>query len=409
MEMFKVHSVEDARKKLISQFEGYNLKTVDINISNAAGRILAEDVFAGIDVPHFRRSTVDGYAVIAKDTFGASESLPVFLEVVGEVQMGTSADYTISPDKAVYVPTGGMLPEGADSVVMIEYTEKLDEDNIAIYKPTAPKENIIDIGDDIKKGEKVLKKGTKLRPQDIGILSSIGVNRVKVFSIPTFAIISTGDEIVEPDKEVKPGQIRDINTYTLAAMADSIGGIVTKKVVVKDQFDTLKNVLEDVLKDTDFIVISGGSSVGTKDITGKVINSLGEPGVFVHGVSIKPGKPTILAKVRDKAVFGLPGQPASAMIVFKVFVEYFIKYLLGIENEEESFIEAEMAVNIHSAQGKETYQMVTLEKKEKDYIAHPVYGKSGMITLMSKAKGYVRIDTDEEGVNKGEKVRVYLF
>lgn len=406
MKMFKVHSVEEAKRKLRDNFIGYKLDFEMIDISKAVGRILAEDVFSNVDVPHFRRSTVDGYAVISKDTHGASESLPAFLQVIGEVHMGREAEMVIGADKTAYVPTGGMIPDGADSVVMVEYTEKLDEENIAINKPASTKENMIDIGDDIKKKEKVLNKGLKLRPQDIGVLSSIGADRVRVFKLPTIAILSTGDEIVDPSKDAKLGQIRDINTYTLSAMAEEAGCVVTKKVVVEDEFQALRNTLEDCINNNDIVIISGGSSVGTKDITGKVINAIGKPGVFVHGVAIKPGKPTILAKVKNKAVFGLPGQPVSAMIVFKVFVEYLIKYIQDIDTEIEHSIEARFASNIHSAHGRETYQMVTLENDGIEWLTKPVYGKSGMITLMSKAKGYIKIEADKEGVQKGDEVRV---
>lgn len=406
MKMFNVHSVKEARRKLTEYFSDYKLETETMDIVKAQGRILADDVLSNVNVPHFRRSTVDGYAVISKDTNGASESLPAFLNVIGEVHMGMPANKIISHDETVYVPTGGMIPDGADSVVMVEYTEKLDEDNIAINRPVYPKENMIDIGDDIKEGEKVLKTGFKLRPQDIGVLSSIGIEKVLVYKLPTIAVISTGDEIVDPSKNAKAGQIRDINTYTLSAMAEEAGCILTKKVVVEDEFQRLYDILKECLKNNDIVIISGGSSVGTKDITGKVINSIGEPGVFVHGVAIKPGKPTILAKVKDKAVFGLPGQPVSAMIVFKVFVEYLIKYIQRQDTKTEYYIEAELTSNIHSAQGKETYQMVTLEKEERQWKASPVYGKSGMITLISKAKGFIRIDADNEGIEKGEKVKV---
>lgn len=406
MKMFKVSSVEEAKRKLRENFKEYKLDVEVIDISKAVGRILAEDVFSNVNVPHFRRSTVDGYAVISKDTHGASESLPAFLQIIGEVHMGKAAEMIIKTDRTVYVPTGGMIPNGADCVVMVEYTEKLDEENIAINKTVSPKENMIDIGDDIREKEKVLSKGSKLRPQDIGVLSSIGVDKIGVFKLPTIAIISTGDEIVDPSANARPGQIRDINTYTLSAMAEEAGCIVTKKVVLEDEFQILKNALEEYINNNDIVIISGGSSVGIKDITGKVIDEIGEPGVFVHGIAIKPGKPTILAKVKNKAVFGLPGQPVSAMIVFKVFVEYLIKYIQDIDTEIEHSIEARFASNIHSAQGRETYQMVTLEKDGTEWLAKPVFGKSGMITLMSKAKGYIKIETNKEGVANGEKVRV---
>lgn len=406
MKMFKVKSVKEAKRELVKYFNDYRLEIEEVNISQSLGRILAGDVFSNIDVPHFRRSTVDGYAVIAKDTYGVSESLPAFLEILGEVHMGEGTDINIDPDTTCYVPTGGMVPRGADSVVMMEYTEKMDEENLAVNRAVVPKENLISIGEDISKDQSVLRRGLKLRPQDIGVLSSIGIDRVRVYKLPTIAIISTGDEIVEPSEDAKQGQIRDINTYTLSAMAEEAGCIVTRKVVLKDEFQALKSMVEECVDKNDIVIISGGSSVGTKDITDKVINGVGEPGVFVHGIAIKPGKPTILAKVKNKAVFGLPGQPVSAMIVFKVFVEYLIKHIQGIETELEYSIEARFSSNISSSQGRETYQMVVLERDGEEYLAKPIYGKSGMITLMSRAMGYIKIESGKEGVQRGEKVRV---
>ena len=408
MDMFKVHSVEEAKLKLIENLNEYSFETEKIEVINARGRILGEDVYANIDVPHFRRSTVDGFAVVAKDTFGASESMPVFLQIIGEVKMGHEVVREVVSDKAIYVPTGGMIPDGADAVVMVEYIERFDDNNMALYKSVVPKENIIGIGDDIQKGEKVLSRGGALRSQDLGVLSSIGIDKVKVFKMPKIAIISTGDEIVDSKEIANLGQIRDINTYTLSAMAESIGCIVNQRDVVRDDFNKLKDVLIKSIDNNDIVVISGGSSVGTKDMTSKVIEDLEDSNVFVHGVSIKPGKPTILGRVKGKPLFGLPGQPVSAMIVFKVFVEYFINKVMGRE-EVNSFIEAVSSVNIHSDQGKETYQMVSLEKNLEEYTAHPVYGKSGMITLMSRAKGYIKVPANKEGVKAGEKVKVYLF
>lgn len=409
MEMFKVHSVKAARGKLIENFKDFKCEVEEIEILEAEARILSEDIHSKLNVPHFRRSTVDGYAVISKDTYGASESLPMFLEVLGEVEMGKAADMKVTTDKAVYVPTGGMIPEGADAVVMVEYVEKLDDTNITISRPAVLKENIIDVGDDIKENQKILSKGIRLRPQDIGVLSSIGVYKVKVFKMPSISIISTGDEVIDPKEELQLGKVKDINTYTLSAMAREIGLNIVERRVVKDNKELLKNTLKECIEKSDMVMLSGGSSVGTKDITKIVINEMGEPGVFVHGVAMKPGKPTILAKVYNKPLFGLPGQPASAMIAFKVFVEYFIKNIFNLDEYEDRFVEASMTTNIHSAPGKETYQMVYLEKEDGEYKARPVYGKSGMITLMSKAKGYVKIDEDKEGIKEGEKIRVNLF
>lgn len=408
MEMFNVHSVKDARKMLMENFKDFKVQLEEIDIFDAVNRILGEDIYSKLNVPHFRRSTVDGYAVRSRDTHGASESLPMFLEKIGEVEMGKPTDIIVGTDKAVYVPTGGMVPNGADAVVMIEYVENIDNKNIVVSKPVVSKENIIDIGDDIKESQKVLDKGNRLRPQDIGVLSSIGIDRVKVIKMPSVSIISTGDEIIDPKDELMPGKIKDINTYTLSAMAKEIGLNVVYKGVVKDDKELIKSTLEQCIEKSDIIILSGGSSVGVKDLTTIIINEIGKPGVFVHGVAMKPGKPTVLAKVKNKPIFGLPGQPASAMIAFKVFVEYFVESVCNI-NHENRFLEATAALNIHSSEGKETYQMVYLETENGEYKARPVYGKSGMITLMSKAQGYIKIEEGREGIKEGEKVRVNLF
>lgn len=409
MEMFKVHSVKAAREKLMENFKNFKIQIEEVDIFEAVDRILGEDIYSKLNVPHFRRSTVDGYAVRSRDTHGANESLPMFLEIIGEVEMGKAANMKVTVDKAVYVPTGGMVPEGADAVVMIEYVENLDDTNITVSKSAVAKENVVDIGDDIKENQRVLLKGMRLRPQDIGVLSSIGIDKVSVFKIPSISIISTGDEVTDPKEELKLGKIKDINTYTLSAMAKKSRLHVVERCVVKDDKELLKSILRDCMKKSDIVVLSGGSSVGTKDITTIVIDEIGKPGVFVHGVAMNPGKPTILAKIDDKPLFGLPGQPVSAMIAFKVFVEYFVKRIFKLDEYEESFIEATMMTNVYSAQGKETYQMVYLEKENNQYKARPVYGKSGMITLMSKAKGYVKIHEDKEGIKEGEKIRVDLF
>ncbi|MCD5413785.1 MAG: molybdopterin molybdotransferase MoeA [Clostridiales bacterium] len=409
MKMFEGSSVANARRKIMDRFSSFRLGSELVEIYHSADRVLAEDVLSKNNVPHFRRSTVDGYAVLAKDTYGASESLPAFLDIVGEVYMGKGAEIDIVENQAVYVPTGGMLPEGADAVIMVEYTEMLDKESLAVMGSVTVKENVVDIGDDIFENETVLTKGQVLRPQDIGVLASVGLGRVKIYKKPSIAIISTGDEIVGTNEEVNLGQIRDINTYTLTIMAEQLGCAVTKKTVVRDEFELLQKELKGSLKNSDIVIISGGSSVGIKDITRAVIESVDKSEVFIHGLAIKPGKPTIIAKVDNSLVLGLPGQPVSAMIVFKVMVDYFVKYIQSIEKEIEYGIEAELSTNIHSAQGKETYQMVTVEKTADGYLATPIYGKSGMITLLSRAKGYIVIDMNKEGVLKGEKVTVYAF
>lgn len=407
MDLFKVDTVTEVMEKIKKYYEDITLETEEIHIAVALGRVVGEDIYSPIDLPEFHRSTVDGYAVLAKDTFGASESLPTFLDMAGRVEMGEDSQLTVTPGKAVYVPTGGMIPQGADGVVMIEYVEKLDEGTIAVYHPIAPWDGIIRRGEDLQKGMNILRRGHRLKPQDIGALAAIGITNIKVFMKPRIAIISTGDEIVEPSPTVAYGQIRDINTYALAALAEEVGAEVTEKRIVKDDYEQLRSIVAEALYHNHITILSGGSSVGMKDVTAKVIDSLGEPGVFVHGVAIKPGKPTIMGKIKNRAVFGLPGHPVSAILVFKVFVIHLIQRLYGQEFHEGFTIHGICANNVPSSPGKETYQMVSIEEIDGEYVITPIHGKSGAISLLTKSQGYIKIHMNKEGIKKGERVRVY--
>ncbi len=407
MEFFNVATVEDVDVILKEIASTYLAEEEIEELLNSVGRIVSEDIFATIDLPEFNRSTVDGYAVISQEVMGASESIPSFLECISEVRMGEVVDFSLQKGKAVYVPTGGMIPEGADGMVMIEYVEKLDEQTILVYKPIAPLENMTLIGDDLKKGERVIRKGKKLTPYDIGLLVGLGITKVKVYKKPRFAVISTGDEIVDVDAAQKVGQIRDINGYALVALITQLGGDVFQKVIVKDDFDKLQTALKASLEQVDIVLISGGSSVGTRDYTKDVIESVGGK-VLVHGISIKPGKPTIIGQVNEKIIFGLPGHPASALIVFNRFVKTYMQQILA-RNEKELSIVATLAGNVHASPGKETYQMVQLILGESGWRAIPFYGKSGMMTLLAKSSGYIRIRDDQEGLMKGEQVEAFLF
>lgn len=408
MDFFKVVSVDKARKMMMEKFSGFKLGIEEVEITEALGRVLAEDVISDINVPEFNRSTVDGYAIISSDSHGATDTIPSFLNLIGEVKMGSNIDLKVSYGEAVYVPTGGMIPEGADGVVMIENVEILDEYTIAVTKPIAPGENVIRVGDDIKKGSIVLSKGKRLKPQDIGVLAAIGVKKMKVYKKPRFYIISTGDELIELDEELSLGKIRDINGYSLSALVKKLGGEVIKKIIVRDDFDLLKMEMERAIDSSDIVLISGGSSVGSRDYTHQLINSFKGEGVFIHGVSIKPGKPTLVGEAGGKIIFGLPGHPVSSIIIFKVFVEYFVKKVMGMEGEIYK-TRAVMDFNIHSSPGRETYQMVTLEERQGKIFAKPNYGKSGMITLLSNSNGYVIIKPHEEGLNKGDERDVYFL
>ncbi|MBZ4646772.1 MAG: molybdopterin molybdotransferase [Petroclostridium sp.] len=408
MRFLKVLSVNEVKERLAAVFASFTLSIESVDIIDSFDRILAQDIISPVAVPQFNRSTVDGYAIQSSDSHGTSDFMPSFLKVVGTVSMGEKTALQVSAGEAVYVPTGGMIPEGADSVVMIEHIEKLDEDTIAIYKPVCVGENIIYAGDDIKNGQFVLEKGKKLTPQDIGVLAAIGIPKVNVYAKPRVYIVSTGDEIIDLDEELTPGKIRDINGYVLSMLVKKMGGEVVNKVIVNDDFELLKREVKKGMDTSDIIIISGGSSVGTRDFTYDVINSFEGKGVFVHGVSIKPGKPTIIGEIEGKAVFGLPGHPVSAMIVFKAFVEYFIKSIMKAK-ENLNMTKAILDFNVHSSPGKETYQVVNLQERDGKLYAVPSFGKSGLITLLSKASGYIIIQDHIEGLNKGEEVDVYFL
>lgn len=408
MKLLKVDTIQQVLDKMQHHFAGLSLGTELVNIEEAVNRTAAEEITSRYNIPDFNRSTVDGYAIIASDTFGANESIPVFLEVIGQVEMGSATDIFISKGKAAYVPTGGMVPQGADAMIMIEHIEEVDSSTIAAYTAAAPGENIIKIGDDVATGEKLVNKGRLIKPHDVGVLAAAGIRRVEVFKKLRAAVISTGDEVADPFGEIRFGQIRDINTYTISAMLEELGAEVTVKAVIPDEFELLRGAVDKVLDGNDIVIISGGSSVGTKDVTAKVIDSLGEPGVFVHGMAVKPGKPTIVGKARGKALFGLPGHPVSAIIVFKVLIQQLIASLLHREYLKMS-LPAVCSANVHSSPGKETFQMVQLQQDETGYTAVPLHGKSGAISLVSKAHGFVRIPHNKEGIVKGQLVMVELL
>ncbi|KEI89755.1 molybdopterin biosynthesis protein MoeA [Clostridium botulinum A2B3 87] len=408
MDLFNVVSIKEA-KDLIEK--NFNVKPIkeEVELLNSIDRVIYEDIVSQINVPNFRRSTVDGYAVNSKDIAGASESMPAMMNYKGEVLMGKIPEVNMDfPGDCVYVPTGGMIPEGSDSVVMVEYTERVHEDTVLINKATAYGEKVVEIGEDIAKEEVIIKKGERLRPYEIGVLSSLGITKVPVCRKPKVAIISTGDEIVDPNKELKLGQIRDINSYLLQASIIEDGAIPINYGIIRDDFNLLKNTVEKAIEDTDIVLISGGSSVGKKDVTIDVINSLGDPGVFVHGIAIKPGKPTIIGKAKDKIVFGLPGHPLSAAIVYKIIAKHYIDKIAGAKEEVFPII-CKFNINYHSAKGREEYLPVTLNWQENEIIASPIFSKSGLISGFSKAYGFIKIDKNLEGIKKDEKVFVYRF
>ncbi|MCE5195509.1 MAG: molybdopterin molybdotransferase MoeA [Nitrospiraceae bacterium] len=384
-----------------------------LNIQDALCRILSKDIHSTEDLPSFARSTVDGYAVVSSDTFGATEGLPSYLNVAGEILMGTIPSAVINKNEAVKIATGGMLPVNADAVVMVEHTQSIDEKMIEVLKPAAPGENVIQKGEDIKKDELVLKKGHRLRPQDIGALAGLGITKVKIYDKPKVSIISTGDEIVSAASDANEGQVRDINSFNLSGLILEAGCEPAKQGIFRDEYSVIKKSVEDSLKTTDMVLITGGSSVGTRDMTAKIINDIGTPGVLFHGVSIKPGKPMIGGLINNKPVFGLPGHPAAITVCFQQFIEPVLKKLTGHEQkkiiDKKPFVIAKMSKNVSSSSGREDYIRVSLEKRNNEIWANPILGKSGLITTLVKADGIVVIPLMKLGLEQGESVEVRLF
>ncbi|MFA4837552.1 MAG: gephyrin-like molybdotransferase Glp, partial [Dehalococcoidia bacterium] len=346
----------------------------------------------------------------AIDTSGASEGLPTYLKMIGEVRMGHPAAIEIGSGQAVLVSTGGMLPKNADAVAMVENTQQVDEFTIEVVRPVAPGENTLRVGDDIRAGEMLFPAGRWLRAQDIGGLAALGITQIDVFLRPRVSIISTGDEIVPPEDEPAPGQVRDINTYTLAALARQAGAIPLTQGIVRDNFSELSQAAKMALSDSEILIISAGSSVSTRDMTAQVIASLGKPGILVHGVSLRPGKPTILAAIDGKPVFGLPGNPVSAMVVFDLLVKPAIYKVGGCEYPpSQPMVSARLTHNIASTTGREDYVPVKLQEQDHQLLATPIFGESNLITTMIRADGMANVPLDKHGLNAGETVNVRLF
>jgi len=394
----------------ITRFPVVDSETVAITA--ATRRILASDIIAQEDVPGFARSTMDGYAVFAASTFGASEGNPAYLTLDGAVSMGETSTARIEPGKAVRIATGGKLPDGADSVVMMEYAEEIDETTLEIYKSVAPGGNVITRGEDVQQGRSVLSAGTRLRPQEIGLLAALGIEQVAVYKKPVIGIISTGDEIVPINSRPGPAQVRDINSYSIGSQVLDAGAIPIGFGIIQDNYDALIDTCKQALQKTDMLLISGGSSVGTRDLTIAVLNALENSKILVHGIPISPGKPTILARAGNKPVWGLPGHVTSAMVVFDRVVRPFIARMAGIntnKNQDTRLISAKISRNIASAQGRTDFIRVRLQKSDTGIWAEPVLGKSGLIHTMLQADGLVEIDINTEGLDKGAPVSVILL
>ena len=374
-----------------------------VSLSAAMGRILAEDIAAGEYVPNFDRSTVDGFAVRARDTFGCTDAIPAILPLQQTVQMGQGADFPLNAEACVAVPTGGAVPKGADSVVMLEYTEDYGDGTIGISRPVAPGENMIFRGDDVFPGKVILQKGRALSSADIGALAAIGRVRVPVVKKLTVGVISTGDELVPPEVQPCPGQIRDVNSPMLEAMLTAFGCHVINYGIVIDDEALLTQKVRQAAAECDAVLLSGGSSVGVKDAACRIIESMGR--LLLHGIAIKPGKPTILGKAGPKPLVGLPGHPVAAYFITKLFVLPLLGRLSGRDMTAYT-VTAKVTQSISANHGRAQYHCCRLTPRDGEVWAEPIRGKSGLITTLAGADGYFCIDRDCEGLPKNAEIQV---
>lgn len=400
-EFLKVVRYDEARNLIADNFPVRRIEI--ISLDKALNRVLAEDVVSPEDIPSFNRSTVDGYAINAEDSYGSSESLPAILDFAATVNMGEKPDFNIKRGECAWIPTGGMLPEGSNAAVMVEYSECLDENTVLVNRPAGPWENVMLRGEDISQGEIVFRAGKVLKPHDIGLLASLGISRVTVLKPLLIGIISTGDEIIAVDQMPVLGQIRDVNSYGISTAVENCGSITQVYPIVKDKAAELKKAVEKGLIENDLLIISGGSSVGIADYSLEVMLSIPGAELLFHGIALKPGKPTMAVRVDNKLILGLPGHPVSALMIFNVLCSP----ALRAESTIDHF--ARLSVNIASQPGRDDFIPVKIEEKDNEYIASPLLGKSGLMNILARADGYINIAYEKQGLKAGEMVKVKLW
>ena len=403
--MLEVKTPEEVLSLIQKEFTPLG-RSETVPLAEALGRVLAEDIKAGEYVPDFDRSTVDGYACRAKDTFGCSDALPAILSLVGEVKMGEGAQIRVPRDSCVYVPTGGAIPEGCDCAVMIEYAEDYGDGTIGILKPGAPGMNMIFRGDDAVPGKTVLEAGRMLAPQDIGALAAVGKTELPVRPRLRVGVISTGDELVPPDEMPKPGQVRDVNTALLTALLRDFGAEPVDFGIIADDETLLREKTAAAVRSCDAVILSGGSSAGVKDAACRIISEMGK--LLFHGIAIRPGKPTILGRAGNKPLIGLPGHPVAAFFAAKLFVLPLLGRLMGREQEDFT-VTAFLTESVGANHGREQITACRLRREGERLLAAPIRSKSGLITRLAGADGYFIIGRDCEGLPKGAKVQVYPY
>lgn len=406
----KLLTFEEAEETIRRHFKPRPVGVEELSLLHAHNRVLAEDVVATLDIPPFDRSTVDGYAVKAEDTYGAEENRPVWLKVRGSANAGEKPKAVVTHGTAADIVTGAPMPQGSNAVIMKEHTKREDDD-IYIYGAVAEDENVMKTGTDIRKGRTVLGAGQSLGSKEVGVLAAVGVAKVKAYKAPRVAVLSTGAEVVEPGRRLLQGKIYDINAYSLNAAVAENGGEPVFMGVFPDDKNEMQKALERALGSADMVLTSGAVSVGPKDVMPDTLTSLGKPGIIVSGIAVKPGKPTTVALVDGKLVFSLPGHPASALLMFHLLVRPIIRSLAGRRAEKDLEVRASASMRMFPAKGRRTYVMVRLKRgKTGRLIAEPVQaGASGAITTLANADGFVEIGETVQFVDSGEEVTVRLF
>lgn len=408
-EFLNLVHLKEAVRLLLDHLPAGNAIPDEVEVSRALGRVIAGDIIAPEDVPGFNRSGMDGFAVRASDTFAASEGLPVYLERTGEVPMGRATAIEVAPEQAVRISTGGVMPEGSDAVVMVENTEVSGE-TVEVVKGVAPGENVIRKDEDIARGALLFSRGQVLGPAQAGALVALGITKVSVYRLPVVGIISTGNELVPPSEKPGPGQVRDVNSTALAASAVRAGCLARPLGIVADEFGLLLEASRRALAECDALVISGGSSMGVRDLTVDILDHLGPPGTLAHGIYLKPGKPTLIAVCDGKPALGLPGNPASALTVFQEVMVPVLAALRGEPRGEPGTrtVEAVLERSVASATGRLELVPVSLGLEGELLKATPIPGKTNLIGTLARADGNVRITEGCEGIERGERVTVEL-
>jgi molybdopterin molybdotransferase len=398
----KLTSVEDALQLFFANLRIGKLETVIVPLHSALNRVLAEDVIVKGDLPRFDRSAVDGYAIRAENTFGASQFKPKILQII-------SGD-EISDRQAKQIWTGNPLPKGANAVVMLENTKRINGE-IEIWTPVTPSENVSRKGEDIAKGEIAIKSGTRLKPQYLGLIAALGIPEIKVFERSKIAILATGSELVNLGEKLREGQIFEANRLVVSALCHELGAEPIDLGIAKDDVNEILESLKIGIEKADAIITTGGTSVGASDLVPETINKIGKPGIIVHGIAMRPAMPTALAVVNGKPAIILAGNPVAAMIGFEVFARPLISRLSGLKQEEHRpLIRAKTTRRISTTLGRKTFVRVSVFKRDEEFFAEPISARgSGMISTMTRANGYVIVPENREGLEEGETVSVHLF